>query len=151
MGAAELINLELEGKLFSYKGKNYVFENAKKLSNGCVMVITSTEVIRLLKEQSDEFLKEIVLLNPVVKTEWVPNKDEIEVVKRDSELSIQSPSIYEKINSSFDTLLNDIMGCNDVQLEVIERKAKVLTSIAQTSVNIENSKQNLIRLFNNKK
>lgn len=150
MDAIEKLTGLLANKSFSHNGKEYFFVSCKKVSSN-IMILTNKETIQVALDRFVDFYEKVAKncsdgLNLPAKQSFVP-----------SELPLKKPiftpemsNTFSKLNDSFESLIDSINGATEDNLKFIEAKAKMLTSVAQTAVNMENSRINLIKVFNGK-
>lgn len=137
----------LDGNFFKYKGKQYAFQSCKLVSYR-MMILTDSETLQIDEVALDSFIEEI---SPTV-TEFgtqIKSFASEKLPMRNLNIMIpETPSIFKKINESFDTLLSEIEGADDEKLKTLEIKSKMLTSVAQSAINMENSRVKLIEVIN---
>ncbi|WP_281225390.1 hypothetical protein [Flavobacterium aquiphilum] len=149
MDVTEKLTALLTDKKFSHNGKELCFLSCKKV-NSNIMVLTNKETIPIPVDRFVDFYNKVEKnCSPVneSKSSFVPAEIPI---KNKAIIVPEMPGVFGKINQSFDSLIDAIENASDADMKVLEVKAKMLTSMAQTAVNMENSRINLIKLFNGK-
>lgn len=141
----------LTGKTFSHNGKEYCFQNCKKVVSN-IMILTNKETIQIPMDRFVDFYEKVEkncfdTSNLTQKQSFVP-----------AELPVKQPDVfipemsttYQKLNASFDSLIDQIDKATNEDISFLETKAKMLTSVAQTAIGMENSRVNLIKIFQGK-
>jgi hypothetical protein len=116
------------------------------------MIITNKETLQIPMDRFNDFYEKVKkncvdVRNLPAKKEFSPSELP---VKENVFFIPEMPKTYQKLHASFDSLIDAIDEATDENLKFLETKAKMLTSVAQTAVNMENSRINLIKLFHNK-
>ena len=137
----------LEGKFFKWHGEQYFFKACKSI-NYNIMILTNSKTLQIHESDVENFIKTV---EPTITSESKELKSFVPQSLPVQELGImipETPSIFKRLNQSFDSLLNEIEGASDEKLKVLELKSKMLTSMAQSAVSMENSRNKLIELIN---
>ncbi|SHG28315.1 hypothetical protein [Flavobacterium johnsoniae] len=139
----------LENKWFQYNGSDYAFISCKNVGSN-LMIITNKKTLQIPLDRFVDFYNMVeqncydktseVLKNNLVPAE-LPLKNNMIIVP-------EKPMVFDKLNDSFEKLIDVIDGATDDDLKFLESKVKMLTSVAQTAINMENSRNNLIKIFN---
>ena len=151
MDVIEKLTKLLTGKTFSHGGKEYCFQSCKKVVSN-IMIITNKETLQIPVDRYDDFYEKVssncfAASNLPAKQSFVP-----------AELPVKQPNVfipemsttYQKLNASFDSLIDQIDKATNDDISFLETKAKMLTSVAQTAIGMENSRVNLIKIFHGK-
>ena len=151
MDVLEKLTQLLTDKMFSHNGKDYAFVSCKKVVSN-IMILTNKETIQVPIDRFNDFYEKVKMncvdaRNLPSKKEFLPSEIP---VKENLFVIPEMPKTYQKLHQSFDSLIDAIDNATDDNLKFLETKAKMLTSVAQTAVNMENSRINLIKLFHNK-
>lgn len=151
MDVLEKLTQLLTDKMFSHNGKDYAFVSCKKVVSN-IMILTNKETIQVPVDRFNDFYEKVKkncvdARNLPSKKEFLPSEIP---VKENLFVIPEMPKTYQKLHQSFDSLIDAIDNATDDNLKFLETKAKMLTSVAQTAVNMENSRINLIKLFHNK-
>lgn len=151
MDVLEKLTQLLTDKYFTHNGKEYCFVSCKKVVSN-IMILTTKETLQIPVDRFNDFYEKVKkncvdARNLPVKKEFSPSELP---VKENVFFIPEMPKTYQKLHSSFDSLIDAIDEATDENLKFLETKAKMLTSVAQTAVNMENSRINLIKLFHNK-
>lgn len=148
MNVTELLTELLTNKSFEHNGKDYCFISCKKVVDN-IMIITNKDTIQIPAGRIDDFIAKVKknsisilpkIENQGIKTE-LPMKKSVHFIPENSK-------IFMKLNDSFEDLIAGIDSATEDNIRLIETKAKMLTQVAQTAVNMENSRISLIKLFN---
>ena len=146
MDVIEKLTQLLESKMFDHNGKEYVFVNCKKVANN-IMILTNKETIQIDASRFVDFYEKVKgncrFFEP--KKPFVPVQSVAENPAHKAVVMPVVPKIFEKLNESFESLIDSIDNATDANIGFLEAKAKMLTSVAQTAVNIENSKVGLMK------
>lgn len=151
MDVLEKLTQLLTDKMFNHNGKDYAFVSCKKVVSN-IMIMTNKETIQVPVDRFNDFYEKVKkncvdARNLPSKKEFLPSEIP---VKENVFVVPEMPKTYQKLHQSFDSLIDAIDNATDDNLKFLETKAKMLTSVAQTAVNMENSRINLIKLFHNK-
>lgn len=151
MDPIEKLTALLAGKTFSHNGKEYCFQSGKKVVSN-IMILTNKETIQIPMDRFADFYEKVEKncfdVNSLAqKQSFIP-----------SELPVKQPAIfvpemsntYQKLNASFDSLISQIDNATTEDISFLETKAKMLTTVAQTAIGMENSRVNLIKIFQGK-
>lgn len=151
MDIIEKLSELLTGKTFSHNGKDYCFQSCKKVVSN-IMILTNKETIQIPMDRFSDFYEKVEKncfdVNSISnKQSFVP-----------SELPVKQPTVfipemsttYQKLNASFDSLISQIDNATVEDISFLETKAKMLTTVAQTAIGMENSRVNLIKIFQGK-
>ena len=151
MDVLEKLTQLLTDKMFSHNGKDYAFVSCKKVVSN-IMILTNKETIQVPMDRFNDFYENVK--KNCVDARNLPSKKQFSPseipVKENLFVIPEMPKTYQKLHQSFDSLIDAIDNATDDNLKFLETKAKMLTSVAQTAVNMENSRINLIKLFHNK-
>lgn len=151
MDVLEKLTQLLSGKSFRHNGKEFFFVSCKKVVSN-IMILTNKETIQVPVDRFNDFYEKVK--NNCFDATFLPAKKQFSPtgssVNENMFLIPEMPKTYQKLNNSFDSLIDAIDSATDENLKFLEAKAKMLTSVAQTAVNMENSRINLIKLFHNK-
>jgi hypothetical protein len=151
MDVIEKLTQLLTNKNFSHNGKEYCFLSCKKVV-GNIMILTNKETIQVSVDRFNDFYEKVK--NNCFDASNLPQKKEFVPSELPMQKSVvfvpEMPKTYQKLNDSFDRLIDEIDNASEKQLKFLESKAKMLTSMAQTTVNMENSRINLIKIFQGK-
>lgn len=150
MDVIEKLTELLTGKTFSHNGKNYCFLSCKKVVSN-IMILTNKETIQVPLDRFDDFYGKV--RKNCFDASNLPKKKEFIPAELPMKKQIFTPEIsntFLKLNESFEGLIDLINGAKEDDLKFIEAKTKMLTSVAQTAVNMENSRIGLIKAFNGK-
>lgn len=149
MSPNEKITELLTGKKFNHGGEEFEFRSCKTVYSN-LMVITNKKTLQIPLDQFVNFYQKVEKncesLTAVAvgqKKEFIPEALPLKAV-----IVPEIPKVFEKINNSFDALIDKIESATEEDLKFLETKAKMLASVAQTAVNMENSRINLIKMFN---
>lgn len=125
---------ELIGKRFSYKDKEILIKNAKRVS-GVYVVLTDSKTYNFFESEVPFFLKEIIEIPRVKLKPEALEKRKMEISKKESELS----------NTQTDVQTFDI---NSVLIETIEkvRKDRSYVQQANTICNVVTQMINIQKL-----
>jgi hypothetical protein len=138
----------LTGKTFEHDGKKYSFVSCKAVASN-IMIITNQKTLQIPIDHFDNFYKKVA---SNCKDFYIGN-NEVAVAPKHivykTAVMPEVPKTYEKLNLSFEALIDEINSATDNNVAFIEAKAKMLTSVAQTAINMENSRINLIKILNN--
>ena len=137
MNAQEL-NSSLEGKCFRYKGKDHKYKSCKSL-NSYFMITTDRETFQISRSEAEDFLDNLEIISE--ENRRLP-------AKQDQLLAFEGPKTFERLNMGFESLL-DALDSPDADLDALEKKSRILTSIGQTAISMENTKIGLIKAINN--
>jgi CCR4-NOT transcriptional regulation complex NOT5 subunit len=151
MDVLEKLTELLTNKVFFHQGKQYIFLSCKKV-NSNIMVLTNRETIQVSVERFADFY-ENVKDNCFSQNQLHSAKEFVpaELPKKENVVFIpEIPRTFQKLNNSFDNLIDAIDDATEENLKFLEAKSKMLTSLAQTAVNMENSRISLVKLFQNK-
>lgn len=148
MNPIEKLTELLTNKSFSHNSKDYCFQSCKKVNEN-IMILTNKETLQIPASSFDNFYQNVrgncVLVSEVFqKPSFIPEKQNI--VKFIPEM----PKIYQKLNDSFDKLIDAIDSAGEGDLKHLEVKAKMLTSMAQTAIGMENSRIALVKIIHGK-
>lgn len=139
----------LTGKSFTHNNKEYLFVSCK-LVNSNLMIFTHKETLQVAIDAFDVFYN--CVLENARFTDQISVKQAFKPLslpmRNDKLLIPETPVVFEKINSSFDSLIDAINNANEESIKMLEIKAKMLTSVAQAAVNMENTKISLMQLLN---
>lgn len=151
MDVLEKLTQLLSDKYFHHNGKEYCFVSCKKVVSN-IMILTNKETIQVPVDRFNDFYEKVK--NNCFDAKYLTAKKEFlpsELPELGNVFYVpETPKTYQKLNNSFDSLIDAIDSATDENLKFLEAKAKMLTSVAQTAVNMENSRINLIKLFHNK-
>lgn len=151
MDVLEKLTELLTNKVFFHQGKQYNFLSCKKV-NSNIMVLTNRETIQVPMEGFADFYEKARFSRFDPKN--IPSAKEFvpaELPKKENVVFIpEIPRTFQKLNNSFDSLIDAIDDATEENLKFLEAKSKMLTSLAQTAVNMENSRISLVKLFQNK-
>lgn len=151
MDVLEKLTQLLTNKSFIHNNKVYFFVSCKKVISN-IMILTNKETLQIPMDRFNDFYEKVKkncvdARNLPAKKEFSPSELP---VKENVFLLPEMPKTYQKLHASFDSLIDAIDEATDENLKFLETKAKMLTSVGQTAVNMENSRINLIKLFHNK-
>ena len=148
MNIVEKLTDLLTGKTFEHNGKKYSFVSCKIVLYN-VMIITNQETLQVPVDRFDDFYKK-------VKENCAPISAVVNEVKASPSRMIhkavvipETPKTFEKLNASFEALISALDTATEENIGFLEAKAKMIVSIGQTAVNMENSRINLIKILNN--
>lgn len=147
MSNVDQISALLESKFFKYKGKQYAFHSCKVVSYR-IMILTDNGTLQIDENDLEMFIKEITPTISDVKKELKSFIPEALPMQKLGLMVPEQSSIFKKLNESFDSLLSEIEGASDEKLKSLEIKSKMLTSVSQSVINMENSRTKLIELIN---
>lgn len=150
MDVIEKLTALLTGKTFSHNGEEYNFISCKKVISN-IMILTNKKTIQLPVDRYDDFYEKVSkncfdASNLPQKKSFVPSEFHAKKPIFTPEMS----NTFLKLNASFEKLIEAIDGATEENVKFIEAKTKMLTSVAQTAVNMENSHIGLIKAFNGK-
>lgn len=148
MDVIEKLTALLTGKTFSHNGKEYCFQSCKKVVSN-IMILTNKETIQIPMDRYDDFYEKVSkncfdAFNLPQKQSFVPSELP---VKQNAICIPEMSTVYQKLNNSFDSLIGQIDNATTEDISFLESKAKMLTSVAQTAIGMENSRANLIKIF----
>lgn len=151
MDVLEKLTQLLSDKYFHHNGKEYCFVSCKKVVSN-IMILTNKETIQVPMDRFNDFYEKVKsncfdARNLPAKKQFYPSEI---LVKENTVFMPEMPKTYQKLNDSFDSLIDAIDAAKDDDLKFLEAKAKMLTSVGQTAINMENSRVTLIKLLNNK-
>ena len=151
MDPIEKLTALLAGKTFSHNGKEYCFQSCKKVVSN-IMILTNKETIQIPMDRFVDFYAKVEsncfdLNNVPEKQSFVPSELP---VKQPAVFVPEMSSTYQKLNASFDSLISEIDNATNDNISFLETKAKMLTTVAQTAIGMENSRVNLIKIFQGK-
>ena len=138
----------LTDKTFEHDGKKYSFVSCKPVASN-IMILTNQKTLQIPIDHFDNFYKKVA---SNCKDIYTANNEVAVAPSRviyKAAVMPEVPKTYEKLNLSFEALIDEINNANDENIARIESKAKMLTSVAQIAVNMENSRINLIKILNN--
>lgn len=148
MNTAEKLTELLTGKTFEHNGKKYSFVSCKIVVSN-LMILTNQETLQVPVDRFDDFYKK-------VKANCVPITTAINEFKTAPARIIhkavvipETPKTFEKLNASFEALIDALNDATDENIGLLETKARMITSIGQTAVSMENTRINLIKILNN--
>lgn len=147
MDVIEKLTELLTNKSFSHNGKEYFFISCKKVTSN-IMILTNKETIQVPVDGFVNFYEKVSKncsdgSNLPAKQSFVPT----DLPVKNQFFTPEMSNTFLKLNNSFESLIDSIDGATEGNLKFIEAKAKMLTSVAQTAVNMENSRINLIKVF----
>lgn len=151
MDVIEKLTALLTGKTFSHNGKEYCFQSCKKVVSN-IMILTNKETIQVPMDRFVDFFEKVEnncfdASNLPQKHPYVPGEI---VIKQQKVIIPEMSTTYQKLNASFDSLIDQIDKATNEDISFLETKAKMLTSVAQTAIGMENSRVNLIKIFQGK-
>lgn len=151
MDVIEKLTALLTGKTFSHNGKEYCFQRCKKVVSN-IMILTNKETLQVPESDFINFYEKVEkncydASNLVHKHPCVPGEI---VLKQQRVIIPEMSTTYQKLNASFDSLIDQIDKATDADISFLETKAKMLTQVAQTAIGMENSRVNLIKIFQGK-
>lgn len=154
MDPIEKLTALLTGKTFSHNGKEYCFQSCKKVVSN-IMILTNKETIQVPMNRYTDFYEKVSqncssASMQLTKQSFVPSELPVKQTGVFIPEAMKISKTYEKLNNSFDSLIDAIDNVTEENIKFIESRAKMLTSIAQTAVNMENSRANLIKIFHGK-
>jgi hypothetical protein len=125
---------ELIGRKFSYKDKEILIKNTKRVS-GVYVVLTDSKTYNFFESEVPFFLREIVEIPRVKLKEGILEKRKMEIAKKESELSTTQTNV-----NSYDI--------KSVLIETIEkvRKDKSYVQQANTICNVVTQMINIQKL-----
>ncbi|BFM41681.1 hypothetical protein CFS9_03220 [Flavobacterium sp. CFS9] len=151
MDVIEKLTVLLTGKTFSHNGKKYCFQSCKKVVSN-IMILTNKETIQVPMDRFVDFYEKVE--KNCFDTNSIPEKQTFMptelLVKQPTVFVPEMSSTYQKLNVSFDVLIGQIDNATNEDISFLETKAKMLTSVAQTAIGMENSRVNLIKIFQGK-
>lgn len=151
MDALEKLTELLTNKAFYHNGKEYYFLSCKKVMSN-IMILTNKETIQIPVDRFADFYDK-VKDNCIIAEKTEASKGFVPSdlpVKKDVFFIPEMPNTYQKLNNSFDNLIDAIDSATGEDLKLLECKAKILTSLAQQTVNMTNSSVGIAKLFQNK-
>ena len=147
MSPSEKLTELLTAKKFSHGGEEFEFRCCKVVYSN-LMILTNKKTLQIPLDQFVNFYQKVE--GNCMPVGVIAEKKEI--VSKDLPLKAvvvpEVPRVFEKINSSFEVLIDLIDNATEADLKTLETKANMLTSVAQTAVNMENSRINLIKMLN---
>lgn len=164
MNPNEKLTQLLTDKFFKHEGGDYAFMSCKTVGSN-LMILTNKKTLQIPVDRFVNFYEKVeancYAASDVIKKEFVPTdlpvkKPDSETLPaefkpRDSVMVIpESPRVFEKINNSFESMIDAIDNASEDDLKTLEVKAKMLTSVAQTAINMENSRNSLIKIIQGK-
>jgi hypothetical protein len=164
MNPNEKLTQLLTDKFFKHEGDDYAFMSCKTVGSN-LMILTNKKTIQIPVDRFVSFYEKVesncYAAGDVIKKEFVPTNLPVkkpdgetlptEFKPRDSVIVIpESPKVFDKLNNSFESLIDAIDNASEADLKNLEIKAKMLTSVAQTAINMENSRNSLIRIISGK-
>lgn len=152
MRPSERLTQLLTDKFFEHEAIQYAFMSCKEVGSN-LMILTNKKTLQIPVDRFENFYQKVsanCVDSQIGKPEFVPT--ELPLKSEVSKVVVvpEMPGVFGKINQSFDSLIDAIDNASDEDLKKLEVKAKMLTSVAQTAVNMENSRINLIKIFNGK-
>lgn len=160
MNPNEKLTELLTNKFFQHEGGDYAFVSCKTIGSN-LMILTNKKTLQIPVDRFVDFYQKVErnCYNPadainkdLVPTSLPVKKDGLAEFKpRDPVMVIpESPKVFDKLNNSFESLIDSIENATEADLKTLEIKAKMLTSVAQTAINMENSRNSLIRMISGK-
>lgn len=164
MNPNEKLTELLTNKFFKHEGDDYAFMSCKTVGSN-LMILTNKKTLQIPVDRFVSFYEKVesncYAAGDVIKKEFVPanlavKKPDSEVLRpefkpRDPVMVIpESPKVFDKLNNSFESLIDAIESANEADLKTLEVKAKMLTSVAQTAINMVNSRNSLIKIISGK-
>jgi len=164
MNPNEKLTELLTNKFFKHEGDDYAFMSCKTVGSN-LMIITNRKTLQIPVDRFVSFYEKVesncYAAGDVIKKEFVPTNIPVknpdsealpaEFKPRDSVIVIpESPKVFDKLNNSFESLIDAIENASEADLKTLEVKAKMLTSIGQTAINMENSRNGLIKMLSGK-
>ncbi|MGQ7945033.1 hypothetical protein [Flavobacterium sp. WC2509] len=151
MDVIEKLTVLLTGKTFSHNGKEYCFQSCKKVVSN-IMILTNKETLQVPESSFINFYEKVEkncfdASNLPEKQSFVPAELPL---KQQKVILPEMSTTYQKLNASFDSLIDQIDKATNDDISFLETKAKMLTSVAQTAIGMENSRVNLIKIFQGK-
>ncbi|MCG9792505.1 hypothetical protein [Flavobacterium algicola] len=161
MSPEEKLTELLTGKSFTHQGEQFNFVNCKRVVSN-IMIFTNKKLLQIPVDRFVDFFQKVesncedVVSTLVEKKEYIPTAPYTAEVAspqsysshRPVKVMAEMPKVFEKLNESFEDLINKINTASEGDLKSLEIRAKMLTSVAQTSINMENSRINLIKMLN---
>ena len=151
MDVIEKLTALLTGKAFSHNGKEYCFQSCRKVVSN-IMILTNKETVQVPMDRFVDFYEKVekncfYVNNLSDKPSFIPSELP---VKQPAVFIPEMSSTYQKLNASFDSLISQIDNATTEDISFLETKAKMLTTVAQTAIGMENSRVNLIKIFQGK-
>jgi hypothetical protein len=151
MDVIEKLTELLTGKTFSHNGKEYCFQSCKKVVSN-IMILTNKETLQVPESGFVNFYEKVEkncydTSNLPAKQSFVPAELPL---KQQKVILSEMSTTYQKLNTSFDSLIDQIDSATKDDISFLETKAKMLTTVAQTAIGMENSRINLIKIFQGK-
>lgn len=149
MNPNEKLTQLLTNKWFQHDGCDYSFVSCRTVGSN-IMILTNKKTLQIPIDRFADFLKKVeqncydkssVQVQKSFIPSELPAKGNVVIVP-------EKPVVFDKLNNSFESLIELIDGAKDEDLKFLESKVKMLTSVAQTAINMENSRNNLIKMFN---
>lgn len=135
----------LEGKFFKYREKDYFFKSCKKV-NFKIMILTDSEVIQIVESDVETFFEAVA--GSVSNKGTVGNSKGVQIATPNGLIMPESANMFKALNESFAAILSSLDGDGTEDLERIGEKAKILTSIAQSAINMQNSNIEIYKAIN---
>lgn len=170
MEATQKISQRLEGKTFLHKKEKFIFLRCKQVSSN-IMVYTNLKMIQVPDLNVDSFLNNIVIVEDATaentETADVSDNETTEITSHltvvgDIEVtepknvsvsvleSFSMPETFSKLNKGFDLILDRLENAKDEDLADIETRAKILTSVGKTAIDLMNSKIRIREMMDGK-
>lgn len=152
MRPSERLTQLLTDKFFEHEAVQYAFMSCKEVGSN-LMILTNKKTLQIPVDRFENFYQKVCancVDSRIGKPAFVPTELPLKAEVSKIVVVPEMPGVFGKINQSFDALISAIDTATDDELKTLETKAKMLTSVAQTAVNMENSRISLIKLFNGK-
>lgn len=149
MSPSEKLTELLTAKKFSHCGDEFHFMSCKQVASN-LMILTNKKTLQIPVDQFVNFYKKVEgncseISELVSKKDFVPKELPLKAM-----VIPESPKVFDKLNNSFENLIDAIETASEADLKTLEVKAKMLTSVAQTAINMENSRNSLIKIIQGK-
>ena len=165
MNPNEKLTQLLTNKFFQHEGGDYAFMSCKTVGSN-LMVLTNKKTIQIPVDRFVDFYqkveancynpadiinKDLVPTNVPEKTAEVKKAFVPEIPMKNQVMIVpESPKVFSKLNQRFENLIDAIDSASEEDLNKLEAKAKMLASIGQTAINMENSRNGLIKMLSGK-
>jgi hypothetical protein len=139
MNELQRISDKLEGKSFSYGYDERLTFTACKKVNLFFMVKCLEKTLQVDVSNVDDFLDDIIIIEtkPTVQKAMIPGNMVFALP--------ETHSFYSKLFTSMEAILDEVNTADVTKMEVLAKKAKVITELGVTAVAMENSRTNLLQ------
>lgn len=148
MNPIEKLTELLTNKTFEHNGKKYYFLSCKIVASN-LMILTNQETLQIAVDRFADFYKKVASNCAPITTAVTESKTAPARMIHKAVVIPETPKTFEKLNASFEALIDALTDATEENIGFLEAKAKMITSIGQTAVNMENSRINLIKILNN--